>query len=169
MVDGHEAKLEDLADILYVLEAERRLGELSIGYLGIDHGIHHLVYLFFGIFFQAPAACLDGIGHHEDSSLAGSRLGTGVLEVESAHLFARVGIDIGVVEIAHERGAVVGGDEMDDHLWQVMLACECLALGDMGDDDTYGLLGFAFQEGVVAGMLVLDEATGVGELTYIMV
>jgi hypothetical protein len=51
MVDGHEAKFEDLADVLYVLEAERRLGELSVGYLGIYHGIDHLVYLFFGIFF----------------------------------------------------------------------------------------------------------------------
>jgi hypothetical protein len=58
---------------------------------------------------------------------------------------------------------------MDDHLRQVVLACECLALGDVRDDDTHSLLGFAFQEGVVAGMLVLDEATGVGELTYIMV
>ena len=40
MVHGGEASDEDTADVLYILEGERCLGELSVSYLGIDHLIH---------------------------------------------------------------------------------------------------------------------------------
>jgi hypothetical protein len=48
MVHGGEASDEDTADVLYILEVERFLGELSVGYLCIDHLIHRCRYRLLG-------------------------------------------------------------------------------------------------------------------------
>ena len=116
MVHGQEAGDEDASDVFDILEGEGCLGKLSVGYLGVDHLVDCGGDGGFGELGETATACLDGIGHHEDSALFGGGFGARVTEERLIDLLVGVGVAIGVVEIAHEGGAVVGGDEVDDHL-----------------------------------------------------
>ena len=53
MVHGDEAGGEDTADVFHVLEAQRRLRELTIGYLAVYHLIDGFSDRFFGEFVEA--------------------------------------------------------------------------------------------------------------------
>ena len=169
MVDGDEAGGEDTADVFDILEGEGCLGELAIGYLGIDHLVDHRGDRGLGELIEATRACLDGICHHEDRPFFGAGFGARVAEERFIDLLFRMGVTIGIVEIAHEGRTVVGGDEIDDHLGQMVATGYFLSFGDMRHDDLCGISGIHLKERVLHAGLVLYIVERVGYLTYIVV
>ena len=98
MIHGGEAGGEDAPDVLYVLEGERCLGELSIRYLGVDHLVDGLGDGGFGEVLEATRTCFYSVRHHEDGSLFGRRLGTFVTEEGLIHGLLGMGVAISVIE-----------------------------------------------------------------------
>ena len=80
-----------------------------------------------------------------------------------------MGVAVGVIEIPHEGGAVVGSNEVDHHFGQVVLARNTLSFGHVGDDDLCSVTRVHRQQGVVGAVLVLGIVERVGHLTDIMV
>ena len=86
VVDGGQALLKHLTDALYIAEGDRCLGQLSIGYLAVNHLIHHLGYGLVGYICKRPRARFYRVCHHQDSPFLGGRFGTGVLEIGRINL-----------------------------------------------------------------------------------
>ena len=169
MVHGDEARDEDTTDILDILERERCLGELSVGYLAVYHLVNGCSDRLFGKVRQAARTRLDGICHHEDRSFFGRGFSARITEEGLVDRLLRVRVTIGVVEIANQRRAVMGRDEVDDHFGQVVAAGDLLAFGDMGYDHLCGIARIHIQERVLRACLVFHEIERVGHLTDIMV
>ena len=86
MVHGGDTRHKDTTDIFDILETERCLSKLSVGYLAVNHLIHHLRYGLVGYICKRPRARFYRVCHHQDSPFLGGRFGTGVLEVGRINL-----------------------------------------------------------------------------------
>ena len=64
---------------------------------------------------------------------------------------------------------MMGGDEIDDDLGQMVSAGYLLSFGDMGDDHLCGIARVHGEERVLCACLVLDEIERIGHLTDVMV
>ena len=169
MVHRRDAGYEDSSDVFDIFETERCLSKLSIGYLGINHLINRLGNRCLRIVLEAARTRFNRIGHHEDSAFFGGRFRARVAEERLIHFLLRVRIAIGVIEIAHEGRAVVGGDEVDNHFRQVVSAGDAFAFRHVRHNDLRRIARIHLQERIIHACLVLYVVERVGHLTYIVV
>ena len=155
MVHGREASDKDPADILDILERKGCLGELSVGDLCVDHLVDGRRDRGFGEVRQAARTSFDSVRHHEDSPFFGRRFGSRVAEDLLIDVLLRVRITIGIVEIAHERGAMMGGDEIDNRFGQVALSRQFFSFMNMRDNHLRRIAGIHLKERIIYVVLIL--------------
>ena len=149
MIHGREAGDKDLTDGIDILETKRRLVELAVGNLRINHLVNRLGDGLFGEVLQTARTGFDGIGHHEDSRLFGGRFGSRIAEERLIYFLIRMRVAIGVIEIAHEGGTMMGSDEINDDFRQMMLARQTFSFRHMRHDDLRCIPRVQFQKRVL--------------------
>ena len=149
MIHGREAGDKDLTDGIDILETKRRLGELAVGNLRINHLVDSLGDGLFREVLQTARTGFDGIGHHEDCTLFGGRFGSRIAEERLIYFLIRMRVAIGIIEIAHERGTMMGSDEINDDFRQMMLARQTFSFSYMRHDDLRCIPRVQFQKRVL--------------------
>ena len=168
MVDGLEFFYEHRLSILYVAEGDGALAEVAFCDLGINDTLYEVADGGFSIVGQRPRGGFNAVGHHQAGLFTGEGVGPGIGEQQVIDGFVGVLVLVADVEELGLALSVVGGDEVADDLWQVMLVGHLETLGDVADDVLGGLnVGEHFVR--VDARLVFGEINGVRELSDVVV
>ena len=167
MEHAGEYRCEGGADLVQIAEGQRGVVQLPVVHLFAHQLANQLFHLFRAGVGQRAGGRLNGVGQHDHSGLLAPGARPLVSEGGDVNVLA-VELDGLVVEVEHQRIAVVLADDVDHGDGDALLGGHLCAIPGMGGENGGGDAGIGAVVGIVAHLVFL-EVHGALELAHVVI